>query len=105
MADDSWLPWANLGALALSVVINVWIFIRTRSDDRWDSVQLQHQRFDARLSALEVRVEALPTQDDLADIRDRLGHIDKATAGLDERSNLTLKSVQRIERYLMERKT
>lgn len=105
MAGDSWLPWANLGALGFSVVINVWIFIRTRSDDRWDSMQRQQQRFDSRLSALEVRVETLPTQDDLTEIRDRLSHIDRTTAGLDERSNLTLKSVQRIERYLMERKT
>lgn len=105
MAGDGWLPWANLGALALSVAINVWIFLRARGDGRWDSVQLQHQRFESRLSALEVRVEALPSQDELADIRDRLGRIDKATAGLDERSNLTLKGLQRIERYLMERKT
>ena len=75
-----------------------------RDDGRWEKAQHQHRRFEARLSALEVRVEALPTQDDLIDILDRLAHIDKTTAGLEERSSLTLSSVRRIEQYLMESK-
>lgn len=100
--DEIWLPWANLGALALSVAINLWIYLRARGDQRWETLQRRQQRVESRLSALEVRVESLPTQDDLIEIRDRLGHIDKTTAGLEERSSLTLSSVRRIEQYLME---
>jgi len=102
VSDELWLPWANLGALALSVAINLWIYLRARGDQRWDTLQRRQQRVESRLSALEVRVESLPTQDDLIEIRDRLSHIDKTTAGLEERSSLTLSSVRRIEQYLME---
>ncbi len=121
-----WLTLAQVLALLVSVVINVWIYFAARSDERWKTMRheftegdrLMAERlggldrdvgaskasFDKRLSVLETTVSGLPKHGDVRQIRDQLAHIDKSVAALDERTEHTAEAVARIEKYLLERK-
>lgn len=110
--SGNWLTFANLLGLVGSVIINVWLFLATRSDGRWKSITRQvettdrrlvasHSATERRVSVLETRVDAMPSQEDLMKIHAKLGHIDRSVGALDERSNSTLVAVRRIEGYLM----
>lgn len=103
------LTIANLIALGLSLVLNLWMFLATRSDTWRREMQQQLASLGnqlgattSRLGVLEAKVEALPSEDDVKEIRQQLAHIDKSVGGLDERSIHTQRSVQRIEQYLLE---
>lgn len=107
--SEQLLAWAQVVALVVSVSLNVWIYGRSRNDRRWevmherlDGFGNRHAELDKRLAVIETEVDSMPTQRDLVQIRDRLAHIDKNVAGLDERTGSTLASVRRIEQYLLE---
>lgn len=120
-----WLAMAQVGALGISVMLNLWLYFAVRSDSRWKAMfeaisqgdgQLAAELaridrhhgatqsvIDRRLSVLETRVEAMPTHDDLTEILGQLSRIDRTLAGVGERSETTQESVRRIERYLLEK--
>ena len=95
-----------------NMALNVYLFRRTitgaelkamreaqrKGDEglalRIDKHDVVRADFDRRLSVLETRVDALPTHDDLTEIREML-------AGNIERTNATFDAVKDLRNYLM----
>lgn len=122
MTLDLLLKVGSTAAIVLSFALNLYLFLRSRADDRFDRInergdrmaksiseEIQERRIEAsRLernhAVLEATVAGLPTHDDLGDIREALSSLARNVASVDERSLSTLNSVRRIESYLLERK-
>lgn len=101
MDANHWIMLANLVALLLSVVVNVWMFLSMRTDSRWTAFHTRVNTVETRLSVVETQMRTVPDQDDLLKIHEKLGHIDRLVAGQVERSNSVITSVARIESYLL----
>lgn len=122
MTLDLLLKIGSTAAIVLSFALNLYLFLRSRADDRFDRIneradrmakamqdEIQERRAEAsRLernhAVLEATVSGLPTHDDLGDIREELSTLARTLASVNQRSETTLNSVQRIENYLLERK-
>lgn len=116
------LKLGQTAAIVLSFALNVYLFLRSRSDDRFDRINeradrmaqaLQEEIQDRRQQSgriekdhavLAATVAGLPTHDDLGEIREALNVLAKNVASVDQRSVTTLNSVHRIETYLLERR-
>jgi hypothetical protein len=101
MEADHWILLANLAVLLFSVAMNVWMFLSMRSDSRWTAFHTRLNSVETRQSIVETQLKAVPDQDDLQEIREKLGHIDRLVAAQGERNNALLNSVTRIESYLL----
>lgn len=118
---DMLLKIGSTAAIVLSFALNLYLFFKSRSDDRFDRI---NDRFEALAKALaeeiaerreqashitkshavlDATVKGLPTHDDLGDIREALNSLARNVASVDQRSAMTLNSLTRIEGFLMER--
>ena len=107
--------------LIANMALNVYLFRRTvtgaelkamreaqRKGDELRSLRVE--RIDAnytdialRLAKLETRVDALPTHDDISDIRGTLTEMTGELAANTERTNATLEAVRDIRNYLLDK--
>lgn len=115
---DQWLRLLQILVLAASVTINVFLFVRTRSDERFKefdaritglanqkrAIQAELQLVDKRGAINEANLASRPTHGDLQEIRRELTSLKASTAAIEERSETTLKTVQSIQTYLLENK-
>ncbi len=122
MTFDRFLEMGSAAAIVLSFALNLYLFLRARSDHRFDRINervdriakgLQDEIADRREqggkierdhAVLAATVAGLPTHDDLSDIREELSTLARTLASVNQRSETTLNSVQRIESYLLERR-
>lgn len=122
MTFDRFLEMGSAAAIVLSFALNLYLFLRARSDHRFDRINervdriakgLQDEITDRREqggkierdhAVLAATVAGLPTHDDLSDIREELSTLARTLASVNQRSETTLNSVQRIESYLLERR-
>lgn len=109
-------------AILMSFALNLYLFIRSRSDERFEQItqrsdrmanaisdevnerRVETSRLERNHAVLEATVAGLPTHDDLWEIREALSLLAKNVASVDQRSVTTLNSVHRIESYLLERR-
>ena len=113
---DQWLRLVLVLVLVGSVSVNVFLFHRSRADQRLKEfdqrltgIATQKRAMQTDLAAIgqkvavhEARLAAVPTHRDLDEIRRDLTSVKATTAAIDERSETTLDTVQSIQRYLME---
>jgi hypothetical protein len=99
-------PVAGLGSAAL----NIYLFLRARSDKRFDEYDQSLAQYDQgqadidrRLVKLETEFEGAPNHEDLKRIEDALGELGEGLATVKERSMNQLHSLRRIEDHLLER--
>lgn len=118
---DLWLKVLNAAVLVGSVMVNVYLFLKSKSDDRFaelDEALAHYDRaahvetgerkafdneLDKRLVAIETEIKAMPTHDDLEEIHQALSNVRSDLATVNERSRGTLDGVRRIEQHLLER--
>ena len=129
---SNWLRAAQIVAVMLSVTVSVYLFWKARAihqveaiekarkdgdaalHGRIDGVRSQsasdmqvmrglQSDMDKRLSVLEARVSALPTHNDLRDIREALAQVSADLSANSERTTTTLDAVRSLQKYLMER--
>lgn len=121
MTLDMLLKIGSTAAIILSFALNLYLFFKSRSDDRFDRINDRADRIAKALAdeiaerreqasditkshaVLAATVNGLPTHDDLGDIRDALNSLARNVASVDQRSAMTLNSLTRIEGFLMER--
>lgn len=122
MTFDRFLEMGSAAAIILSFALNLYLFQRARSDHRFDRINERTDRIAKALqdeinerreqsgkmerdhAVLAATVAGLPTHDDLSDIREELSTLARTLASVNQRSETTLNSVQRIESYLLERR-
>ena len=121
MTLDLTLKVINLLVIISSVGFNVLIYFKTKQDKRLaqlatDALELAerlrnetadrksvHGELDKRLSVMEERVKAMPTHDDIEEIRAALSELGNNVAAVNERSGSTHDAVRRIEKHLLDR--
>ncbi|AVP97916.1 hypothetical protein C7S18_12215 [Ahniella affigens] len=119
MTFDEGLRLFSVVAIVASSGLNVWMFLKTRSDDRFKLYDAQlkamQTQFDARMTAeaeqrrnvgqnlaqmgnrvaaIEARLSGLATHNDLSGIRSEL-------SGLAERTETTYEIVRSLQDFLM----
>ena len=122
MTLDMLLKIGSTAAIILSFALNLYLFLRAKSDDRFDRINERLDRIAKSLSqevsdrradfsrlerehaVLEAVVKGLPTHDDLSEIREELTSQTRTLSAVNQRSETTLASVNRIEAYLMDRR-
>lgn len=121
MTLDMLLKIGSTAAIVLSFALNLYLFFKSRSDDRFDRINDRNDRIAKALAdeiaerreqsadiekaqaVLDATVRGLPTHDDLGAIRESLNALARTVASVDQRSQTSLNSLNRIEGYLMER--
>lgn len=123
---DGWLKLLTFAVLIVSTLTNVVIYVKTRSDKRFDALGnaiaalSTQQREDSKalrqelrndFHALERRISIIeewrkhvPTDEDLTRMQGGLADFARQLAAVDERSQSTLRVVNRIEQYLLEKR-
>lgn len=115
---DQWLRFVQIVVLLGSVAINVVLFVKTRSDQRFKEIderltgiasqkrQMQDQinRVETRSAVHEARLGSMPTHADLQEIRRELTSVKTTVSSIDERSETTQEMVRSIQTYLLENK-
>ncbi len=122
MTLDMLVKIGSSAAIVMSFALNLYLFLRSRSDNRFDRIneradriakevqaeiqerRAEESRLERNHAVLQATVLGLPTHDDLGDIRQDLSTLARMLASVNQRSETTLNSVQRIESYLLERK-
>ena len=108
MTFDEILKLATIFTVIVSTCFNVWMFMKTRSDDRFKALDarltgLAEQRrsnqaeislHGNRIAAIEARLQGLPTHNDLTEIRTELGAVN-------ERTEMTHEIVRSMQDFLM----
>lgn len=117
MNFDLWLKVLNAAVLVGSVCVNVYLYFKTRTDDRFAELDQALAEYDRALSdevgkrtALERSVVQLraefdgaPKHDDLERIQSALAELGADVSTVKERSMNSLQSLRRIEAHLLER--
>ena len=115
---DQWLRVLQMVVLAASVLVNLFLFMRARSDERFKEIDArlaglanqkramwsELQQVATRGAVHEARLASVPTHGDLQEIRRELTSLKASTAAIEERSETTLETVQSIQLYLLESK-
>ena len=115
---DQWLRVLQMVVLAASVLVNLFLFVRARSDERFKefdarlaglasqkrAMQAELTQVDKRSAVHEAKLASMPTHADLQEIRRELTSLKASTAAIEERSETTLETVQSIQLYLLENK-
>lgn len=114
---DLWLKLVNAVVLVGSVAVNVYLYFKSKTDDRFAEldaalsahdetfVREQSKRLDLdrRLVKLETEFEAAPKHDDIDRIQEALRDLGADVSTVKERSMNSLQSLRRIEQHLLER--
>lgn len=116
-----WFKLLNAAAIVASGVLNLYLFVKAKTDKRFEDTNARvdeledalssavterkaHQaELHTRVSVLESQVEDLPTHNDLDKIRAELTSIRTSVATVEERSKIQLDGMRRIENHLLER--
>lgn len=111
----------NAAALVASAILNVYLWFKAKTDQRFQDMQDCHEELgdkllaevaerkatdhdqETRLQLLERGINSLPTHNDLANIYARLTDLVGRLERQDERSANTNDAVRRIERHLLDR--
>lgn len=109
-------------AIVLSFALNLYLFFRSRADERFTQLSDRADRITKSLAdemaerrdqnsvlfremaVLAATVSGMPTHSDLGDIRQDLSTLARTLASVNQRSETTLNSLNRIESYLLERR-
>lgn len=108
MTFDEVLKLATVIVVILSTCINVFMFMKTRADERFKTIDsrltgLAEQRrasqelttsHSSRIAAIEARLQGLPTHGDLSGIRSEL-------SAVAERTETTYEIVRSLQDFLM----
>lgn len=108
MTFDEILRLGMLVAVIASTATNVWMWLKTRSDDRFKAFdarltglaeqrranQEQLAQHGNRISAIEARLSGLPTHNDLSEIRADI-------SAVNERTEMTHEIVRSLQNFLM----
>ena len=111
-----------------SAGLNVYLYVRSKEDARLDAIEARQAEADdlaeadresvrmavverrahvndlcQRVALLEERMRQMPTHDDLRKIYDKLTELVSRVERQDERSEIVLSGLRRIEQHLMER--
>lgn len=107
---DSWLRILQMAVILGSVTINVALFVYSRRDKRFAEFEAKYSKseaaqreFERRLTVIETHMQALPSHDDLQEIRDKLGNMGNVVAGIQTQAQATYESTRRIETHLLGR--
>ncbi len=113
IAQLTWNVFAGLGTLV--ALIWGWTLRRSAADSKSLSsleaklsledrkIQQGVSGLDARIGRVEERVSHLPTDHDLADMREALAQLGSKISDLSGEQRATTRLVERINQYLMER--
>lgn len=120
MKNIWWFDAVNELVLVGSVLINIYLWFKSKTDKRFELIanhasdanerllnavserKADVAGLDKRVSLIESRLETIPTHDDLNDIRKTVTDISGTVARIEERSNFTIDSMRRIERHLLD---
>ena len=121
MTLDLWLKVLNAVVIVGSVLINAYLFMKSKTDERFAELDTALAEYDhaahievaerkafdneleRRLVVIETEIRAMPTHDDLEEIHRALSNVRSDLATVNERSRGTLDGVRRIEQHLLER--
>jgi hypothetical protein len=111
-----------MAAIAVgSTACNVYLFLKSRSDQRFDKVNSRLDEHaaeiaqgaeqnaeafadvDKKIAVMAKEIDNLPTHDDLDGIRSDITLIKSGVAAVQERSGHLVDSVRRIENHLLNR--
>jgi hypothetical protein len=105
-----WLKALQLAAWLGSGALNVYLYLQSKSDKRFEEYDraladydTQQAGFDRRLVKLETEFESAPDHADLQRIQDALTELSGDVSTVKERSMNSLQSLRRIEAHLLER--
>ncbi len=106
----------------ISAALNVYLFIKSKQDKRFNSLQdrvitdenklIEHKvsnnteihEIRMRVGMIESQIKQMPTHNDINEIHKRISDLANSMSTVAERSRNTDSAVNRIENYLMERK-
>lgn len=125
---DLWFKGFNVLAVLAGTALNVYLFFKSKADKRLEAIEERQAEVDdlaeadreavrlavverrahindlhQRVSLMEERVRQMPTHDDLRKIYDKLSELVGRAERQDERSEIVLGGMRRIEQHLMER--
>lgn len=114
---DLWLKLLNAVVIVGSVAVNIYLYFKSKTDDRFAEIDEALSGYDQalaqevgrrialdrRMVKLETEFESAPKHDDLNRIQESLTELGADVSTVKERSMNSLQSLRRIEQHLLER--
>ena len=119
MTFDQSIMLLNALVLVGSVIVNVYLYVKGRSDKRFETFATQlgdiqgavsletaerkafHADLDKRCSLAELKITGMPTHEHIDEIQSAIARISENVATVQERSKIQLDAVRRIESHLL----